>query len=1556
MPKRPIDRGDILRGQNKTSRDSRAPASAPREIQNFSLPDGRLKRRMGYKALHEPVVGQALCKATGGGLTKRLVESVHGKGTIRKTPLSYGLIRHHTSYQFSRNSSKTVEFNFRTGDREAIVINPPKRFSTMPAVWTNHPVRLPGVYIVDYTLMANKFLWNNGLNASGVTPASGTLYNLNTTTAGQYTVFPLTGFSCQIDDTQIQVLIGLVESSGIGIGHYWVEGSGIILNYTLPSGYVADTDYHVAVTFDHTANGGLGSFVLYIDGVSVDTWDFHAGHATMSIVGDWDLINGVTYAYGQKRDTVLLNECSARASYASTCKVRADMHGQQSFYQDNSSFPDLEIGAWCASPPRGTAIWNYRWWRTARTQPEIDAEKNHRITEFDGDLSGNWPLNDGGPICANILAGAEERHCTIHHGYPGYVNDDFFVNGNAVLLADGQHITKSLVEGERFFGRGLASQLDSVFEPFKAGASAALSHRDQHSFTVQMQVKVPSAFQPELNDDSGAAQDQQDLAGTENRRSVNTGASPYDSLMDGAAETVAAGRTVFLHPVSGFNRNQLKAYDQTLFSIEGTQLKDLTVAETVTDEADRRRIPVASAKITPAGYVAFELYKTTNVGAGIPQYFRLLSSNFLIVGSVYSITFVQRAKYVYTTGAMDADGWVMEIHIKNLTTGAPTITTTYTVAAASIMTTGSCQHAQIYDINIGASNVNNGWDHSICMPFIGGAVVPIPKTIFLPGASKRGDSGPWPVQQHFMSPYQDQPANIAVGMFRLWSTSLEYDDIETKSSSVITSKDHTADLLVNLEFKNKTGIKVPSTCRYPDEFDLGYKGWGMAEGYRAQTYQTLNASVKMFKHINEGAWMNEDCLGYRPLLTTGGGHGLVTQDTNNLHSRVNCITPFKASYGNQYGMLAVYDDAPAYDELADDTFVPQYVANHGLMSEFVPGLDWRGTIIGDRTILTSELALPKVFNGKNIHIAGFKRWTGGRPICYETATLVSPALVANKWYGCVLVYISEEFGTYQVSPVAVTFTDTTFAIGLYMVPPHPDLRISAIEVYRTLGQATYSLAQSAPLFKTRVGNNLSTSVGVAGANVFSESLVIDEPDSKLSGVILDRAITPFPQCAFSAALNERLFLGGDVNSPDTIYYSDPGNPERVDTLFNNLSIPQSSGDAITGMIEAFNAIYIFKPSAIWRLDDLGGNNFQFTQVSTIGALSSKSIVSFQNPDNGRKQVFFWSHHGPYMFDGQNATYLGFPIEEKEFPGKTAPEYHWLDPSSVVVFHDAEARELICTYKPVRTDSAGVSTTLDRNGEARVFNYRFSSWYTYTGTICTNAISVSLSSSRNTVDQTSNTLRDDKYKIYVGGENGRLYSWRGDEYDGLPAQQASLVQDYISRASTNYVAVVNGVPTGSNWVGAWATWYNISTHQWMTAPILSFDDSLLQITIDANWVDTNYDYDFTTLFQSDSHVYLCQPFAYVEHAWDELGFPYVDKDVIELATWHDGAFLMRYGHSYRTQRSLWSPLADADSARKRTQLKIKTDALKLEFLTKELNVTMDAMVIWVKDQMGANTPQ
>ena len=1072
-----------------------------------------------------------------------------------------------------------------------------------------------------------------------------------------------------------------------------------------------------------------------------------------------------------------------------------------------------------------------------------------------------------------------------------------------------------------------------------------------------MQIMVPDALQPELNDDAAAPANMRDLALVETRRNMNTGCfADYDTLLDGTAETGASARNFIGHatdPVVGPDIAQhLRAYDQTLWSIEGVQLKTYSATGAATNEADRRRIPVARGVLAPDGRVIFELFKSRTGGAA-PEYCRLRSANSLVVGSIYTLTFIQKVEYVYNvvSNTMDASGWTMEIWVQNITAGTAAVKdATYTFAAASTITTGALAHEQDYDIIIGASYVNDGWDHSINMPFPNGVVATQRTSFVKGGGSIRADHGPWPVQQRFMSPYQDQPGNFIVGMFRMWAQALTSTAVQEYGNVNITKTDRSSDLLINLEFAEKTGIEIPNKSRYPDTFRMGYKGWGMPQSYRNFIYQTISLNAYLKKELFEGTWAYEDCLGYMPITDQ-------TYNAEQIYTRVNGIAPYKASFGLQYGVLAIYGDAPAFDENLSGTYNPIFPANHGLMSELVPGLSWSGTVVGDRTILTSPNSLPKVYNGKSLHTAGFKRWNGGTPVCYPTAAV--PGSLVAGWYGVVLVYWSERYGIYHVSPVATCEISTTNAIGVFMVPQHPDSRVTLIEVYRTLAQPTEELAKAAPLFKTRMGAGSTTTVGVGGGNTFCESITIAEADEALSSATLDRNVTEMPMCAYSASLNEKLYLVGDVLNPDIVYYSDPGNPERIDAIANSIKLPEGSGDFPTGIVSAFEAIFVFKPNAIWRIDDIGGNRHQLTRVASVGAVSDRSIQLITNPETGRVSVFFWSKHGPYMLEAGGITYLGYPIEESQYAGSLSPEYNWLDASSVVVGHDIARREIICFYAPKRTNSSGVTTQLDRAGEAIVFNYRSNAWYKYTGTICTYAMSLVFGTSSLVANAVTNKLTDSVYKLIVGGANGRLYYFGEDPNDGVPTGM-TLVNPYdcTSTTTTEYVFLTLNM-TNFDHIGAWLTVVNPQNGTWFTAPIIAFDSVSATVTIQADWYNTSSFVPDSSGVADPSYIaYIYQPTALVELAWNNLGMPFYDKKVQEFVTWHDQAMKYRIGYNYEdiTVDTAWTDMSDANHKRERTQVNRSLEAIKLEFASHELNSTLNAVSFLVAPTKSASLQQ
>ena len=74
MVRQYVDRGDPLEGINQTLRDHRLPYNAVRSAKNFTLPDGRARKRAGFEETSaKPVVDNLLTKHT--GVTRTVTQS-----------------------------------------------------------------------------------------------------------------------------------------------------------------------------------------------------------------------------------------------------------------------------------------------------------------------------------------------------------------------------------------------------------------------------------------------------------------------------------------------------------------------------------------------------------------------------------------------------------------------------------------------------------------------------------------------------------------------------------------------------------------------------------------------------------------------------------------------------------------------------------------------------------------------------------------------------------------------------------------------------------------------------------------------------------------------------------------------------------------------------------------------------------------------------------------------------------------------------------------------------------------------------------------------------------------------------------------------------------------------------------------------------------------------------------------------------------------------------------------------------------------------------------------
>ena len=709
--------------------------------------------------------------------------------------------------------------------------------------------------------------------------------------------------------------------------------------------------------------------------------------------------------------------------------------------------------------------------------------------------------------------------------------------------------------------------------------------------------------------------------------------------------------------------------------------------------------------------------------------------------------------------------------------------------------------------------------------------------------------------------------------------------------------------------------------------------------------------------VDPSGWALEDCLGYSSVANAGSPQAYTTRNNN---IDVLGLFPCKSKGATQFGVCSNYNGALSIDENLKGDFKSLNIINNGLLNEFSPNNYWFGSLTAKKLILTSLGGRPKAFDGNTCTTAGFKKWSGGIPLAFFDK---NESTCAAGFYGIRVVYRSEKHGIYDFSPVTTVQIPTgeTGELLVANIPPHPDPRVSGIEVYRTVTQFTEDLAINGPLF-------LCESIK---GNGFIGTLNLTRSDTNLIPVILDTNITPLPHCELSAILNGKLYMTGDVLDPNKFFWSDPDNPERFDTVVNFDVIKEDSGDIPTGLVSAFGALILMKPNAIWRIDDLGNNRHRQTKIATIGPVTSKSVQLVVEPDTGRELICFWAEQGPYIFDGRSARYIGGPIEEPTVGQDRANEFHWLDSSSVVVAHNSQSRELMFYCKEIKYVD-GVVTSTDRAALTLVYNYRFRSWYKYTGMIGTCAVSLSFSEDNNvqtppsTAGKIPSISRGFKHLLLIGGDNGSIYKYTSAITDGVPIDasngaafdnkgiytiSAIDAEKYTLKDSTGTVLAAD--PAKFDFAGVWLYCVN-SNGDFVAAPIKTNHQGVSGIVeIESSWKSF---WTFTPVL-NDS-VYIGLPPAYIEFPWDEAERPFYDKDFKKLITWHNGAFKFKEAIAYdeTTFPASWKDLADNDSQRKQTVVNRASDVLKFKIYSFDQQATFDGHAFEIEDRQSGNTAQ
>ncbi len=109
----------------------------------------------------------------------------------------------------------------------------------------------------------------------------------------------------------------------------------------------------------------------------------------------------------------------------------------------------------------------------------------------------------------------------------------------------------------------------------------------------------------------------------------------------------------------------------------------------------------------------------------------------------------------------------------------------------------------------------------------------------------------------------------------------------------------------------------------------------------------------------------------------------------------------------------------------------------------------------------------------------------------------------------------------------------------------------------------------------------------------------------------------FPHGAFGIWFHNFLFVGGDDNYPNRLYWSDLEEPlDFTNGVTGYVDINPNDGDRIIGLNNLKDELLIFKRNRIWSLGGFGTTQFTLDDVneniSGFGAVSHRSIVNVGN--------------------------------------------------------------------------------------------------------------------------------------------------------------------------------------------------------------------------------------------------------------------------------------------------------------------------------------------------------
>lgn len=273
--------------------------------------------------------------------------------------------------------------------------------------------------------------------------------------------------------------------------------------------------------------------------------------------------------------------------------------------------------------------------------------------------------------------------------------------------------------------------------------------------------------------------------------------------------------------------------------------------------------------------------------------------------------------------------------------------------------------------------------------------------------------------------------------------------------------------------------------------------------------------------------------------------------------------------------------------------------------------------------------------------------------------------------------------TITVAGAAVTVADNAVISN--------NLRIA---IYRNKTSGTAPVVGSTSFFLVAEIPNDSFN----STQVFSDDTVDANLGAEFIVPLTDRS-TP-PKGKYVSSFRNQMVLTGNMENPNTVYYSDVDGPEFFPLGVNEFNIETISGEINTGIAPNNEVFAVFKEQSIHIVSgDIANQNFRVDQLtSDIGCVAHATIKEV------RGSLYFLSDRGPYtMTGGQIPTPLGGNRIEPVFDQAGLTDDETLQLKRAIAINDRKEEKYIL-FLPAESVTSG-----DRHANAfsRTFAFDYS---------------------------------------------------------------------------------------------------------------------------------------------------------------------------------------------------------------------------------------------------------